>query len=106
MEQGQDRGYHIHAAFFFNGNEVRRDVYKAQQIGELWERITRGQGHINSCNHDKEQYGERCALGVVRRDDLNARRHVHYAMRYLVKDDQQLRIKPEGARCLRMGLRR
>lgn len=106
VEQGDDRGYHIHAAYFFNGNEVRGDVYKAQQIGELWERITRGQGSFNSCNHDKEQYGERCALGVVRQDDLNARRHVHYAMRYLVKDAQQLRLKPKGARCLRMGMLR
>ncbi|MNR38186.1 hypothetical protein D3C85_1562660 [compost metagenome] len=33
VEQGEDRGYHIHAAYFFNGNEVRGDVYKAQQIG-------------------------------------------------------------------------
>ncbi|MDH4872023.1 inovirus-type Gp2 protein [Pseudomonas sp. BN515] len=105
-EQGDDRGYHIHAAYFFNGNEVRGDVYKAQQIGELWECITRGQGCFNSCNHDKEQYGERCALGSIRRDDLNARRHVHYAMRYLVKDAQQLRLKPKGARCLRMGMLR
>ncbi|MGZ0787693.1 hypothetical protein ACXM5X_32650 [Pseudomonas saponiphila] len=56
MEQGDrndGRGYHIHAAYFFNGNEVRGDVYKAQQIGELWERITRGQGYFDSCNHDK-----------------------------------------------------
>lgn len=30
VEQGEDRGYHIHAAFFFNGNEVRGDIYKAQ----------------------------------------------------------------------------
>lgn len=66
----QWRGAHIHAAYYFNGNEVRRDVYKAQQIGELWERITRGQGCFNSCNHNKELYSEQCALGVVRRDDL------------------------------------
>ncbi|MBV7515967.1 inovirus-type Gp2 protein, partial [Pseudomonas sp. PDM25] len=42
VEQGDDRGYHIHAAYFFNGNEVCRDVYKAQQIGDLWARITQG----------------------------------------------------------------
>jgi hypothetical protein len=44
VEQGEDRGYHIHAAYFFNGNELRANVYKAQQIGELWEGITRGAG--------------------------------------------------------------
>ena len=105
VEQGVDRGYHLHAAFFFNGNEVRGDVYKAEQIGELWKDITRGQGYFNSCNHDKEKYkdGDRLGIGMILRSDRKIRSHVHYAMRYLVKDDQQLRLKPVGARCLRMG---
>ena len=103
VEQGEDRGYHIHAAYFFNGNEVRGDVYKAQQIGELWERITRGQGHFNSCNHDKEKYGEDCGIGMILRNDRAIRRNVHKAMRYIVKDAQHLRLKPEGARGVRMG---
>lgn len=34
---------------------------------------------------------------------LNARRNVHYAMRYLVKNDQHLRLKRAGARCIRKG---
>lgn len=105
VEQGVDRGYHLHAAFFFNGNEVRGDVYKAEQIGELWKDITRGQGYFNSCNHEKEQYkdDDRLGIGMILRSALNVRSHVHYAMRYLVKDDQQLRLKPVGARCLRKG---
>ncbi|MFC5698373.1 inovirus-type Gp2 protein [Pseudomonas sp. GCM10022186] len=104
VEQGDDRGYHIHAAFFFNGAGVHKDVYKAQQLGELWERITRGQGHFNSCNHAKEQYGDKLGIGVILRNDRKIRPHVHEAMRYLVKDDQQLRLKPEGARGVRMGM--
>ncbi|AUO21145.1 inovirus-type Gp2 protein [Pseudomonas sp. NC02] len=107
VEQGEDRGYHIHAAFFFSGNEVWADVYKAQQIGELWERITWGQGYFHSCNHDKEKYKDeeedRLGIGMILRSDQDIRPHIHYAMRYLVKDDQQLRLKPSGARCLRMG---
>lgn len=105
VEQGADRGYHLHAAFFFNGNEVRGDVYKAEQIGELWKDITRGQGYFNSCNHNKEKYkdNDRLGVGMILRSDRTIRSHVHYAMRYLVKDDQQLRLKPVGARCLRMG---
>ena len=50
VEQGEDRGYHIHAAFFFNGAEVSADIYRAQRIGELLERITRGQSYCNNCN--------------------------------------------------------
>ncbi|GLH49916.1 YagK/YfjJ domain-containing protein [Pseudomonas lactis] len=109
VEQGEDRGYHIHAAFFFNGNEVWADVYKAQQIGELWERITRGQGYFHSCNHDKEEHKDEGktergrGIGMIFKNDQAIRIHIHYAMCYLVKDDQPLRLKPFGARCLRMG---
>lgn len=106
VEQGEGRGYHVHAAFFFNGNEVRGDIYKAKQIGELWERITRGQGYFNSCNHNKEKYGNRRGIGIILRSDRNIRPHVHDAVRYLVKDDQQLRMKPLRGKCLRKGLPR
>ena len=106
VEQGGDRGYHIHAAFFFNGNEVRGDIYKAQQIGELWERITRGYGCFNSCNHNKERYEDRLGIGLIRRNDHSIRGHVHFAMRYLVKDEQMLLIKPLRGKCLRKGLLR
>jgi len=41
---------------------------------------------------------------MIHRRDLSVRGNVHYAMRYLVKNDQQLRLRPAGARCLRKGL--
>ena len=103
VEQGEDRGYHIHAAFFFNGAQVSADIYRAQRIGELWERITRGQGYFNNCNLKKEKYQDRLGVGLIHRRDLSARGNVHYAMRYLVKNDQHLRLKPAGARRLRKG---
>ncbi|EJN6720882.1 inovirus-type Gp2 protein [Pseudomonas aeruginosa] len=106
VEQGDRNdgtGYHIHAAYFFNGNQVYRDVWKAIEIGELWKEITRGQGYAHSCNHDKEGYGDRRGIGHIQRDDQSIRPHVHKAIKYLVKDDQHLRVKPAGARCLRKG---
>ncbi|AVD88551.1 inovirus-type Gp2 protein [Pseudomonas sp. SWI44] len=106
VEQGDRKdggGYHIHAAYFFNGNEVQGDVYKAIQLGALWEDITHGQGYIYSCNHDKEQYGDGCGIGRILRSDRAIRRHVHKAVKYLVKDGQHLRLRPEGARSLRTG---
>jgi hypothetical protein len=103
VEQGEDRGYHIHAAFFFNGAQVSADIYRGQRIGKLWERITRGQGCYNNCNIDKDKYHDRLGLGLIHRRDLSARGDVHYTMRYLVKNDQHLRLKPVGARCLRKG---
>ena len=104
VEQGEDRGYHIHAAFFFNGAEVSADIYRAQRIGELWQHITRGQGCFNNCNLEKDKHQDRLGIGLIHRRDLSARGNVHYAMRYLVKNDQHLRLKPVGARCLRKGL--
>ncbi len=106
VEQGDrndGRGYHIHAAYFFNGNHVGRDVLKAIEISELWEAITRGQGYAHSCNHDKEQYGDKCGIGRLQRDNQSVRPNVHEAMKYLVKDGQHLRLRPVGARCLRKG---
>ncbi|MNF91451.1 hypothetical protein D3C84_740530 [compost metagenome] len=104
VEQGEDRGYHIHAAFFFNGAEVSADIYRAQRIGELWQRITRGQGCFNNCNLEKDKHQDRLGIGLIHRRDLHARANVHHAMRYLVKNDQHLRLKPEGVRCLRKGV--
>lgn len=106
LEQGDrndGRGYHIHAAYFFNGNQVCRDVWRAIEISELWEEVTRGQGYAHSCNHDKEQYGDKLGIGLIQREDQSRRPYVHKAMTYLVKDDQHLRLKPEGGRCLRKG---
>lgn len=102
-DRNEGGGYHIHAAYFFNGNQVCRDVWKAIEIGELWEEITRGQGYAHSCNHDKDQYGDKLGIGQIHRDDQSKRPNTHEAMRYLVKDDQHLRLKPAGARCLRKG---
>lgn len=106
VEQGDRNdggGYHIHAAYFFNGNEVRGDVFKAIKLGELWEDITHGQGYMYNCNHDKDQYGDECGIGRIERSDRAIRRHVHKVVKYLVKDAQHLRLRPEGARCLRTG---
>lgn len=105
VEQGEERGIHIHAAFFFTGEHVWSDRYKAQQIGELWVETTRGQGYYHSCNEDKESYGDTCGVGVVRRGDAHMRTNVIEAMRYLAKDGQHLRMRPARARCFRVGRR-
>lgn len=105
VQQGEERGYHIHTAFFFNGVKVRSDVCKARQIGDLWEGITRGHGYYYSCNAKKKRYGDDLGIGVIDRDNAAIRRKVHKAICYLAKDEdtQHLRVKPEGARCVRKG---
>lgn len=98
------RGFHAHVAFFFNGDKVRGDIYKAQQVGELWEEVTRGRGSYNNCNRNKEEkYGDRLGIGMIHRDDRVLRDNLYLAMDYLVKDDQHLRLRPLGRRSLRRG---
>ncbi|KAA6171596.1 inovirus Gp2 family protein [Pseudomonas marginalis] len=106
VEQGEERGYHIHTAFFFDGAKVRSDVYKARQVGRLWENITCGLGYYYSCNTNKERYGDDLGIGMICQGDARIRSKVHQAMHYLAKgeDTQHLRVKPTGARCLRKGL--
>jgi hypothetical protein len=58
---------------------------------------------VESCNHDKGRYEDECGIGHLSRGDQKSRPHTHTAMKYLVKDDQHLRLKPAGARCLRKG---
>jgi len=103
VEHGEDKGFHIHAAFFFNGAEVRSDFAKARRVGELWEQITRGQGYFFSCNDYKGNYGDEVGIGLIKRADSEACRKVIKAVSYLTKDNQYLRIKPAGARTFRAG---
>lgn len=103
VEQGEDKGFHIHAASFFNGAEVRSDCNKAREIGELWDQITRGQGYFYSCNDDKASYGDELGIGTIRRADTQACGKVIKAMHYLAKESQFLRIRPAGARTFRTG---
>ena len=103
VEQGVDKGFHVHMAFFFNGSHVRNDWNKAKEIGNLWEQITGKRGYYFNCNADKSRYGKNIGVGPVQRADAQACQNVVNAMRYLAKDDQHLRLKPAGARTFGTG---
>jgi len=107
VEQGEDRGFHIHAAFFFNGSERFRQFHVAERIGELWEAITNGRGYWHDSAREWVKRGgndERRGTGMFQRSDEKGRYAVMELMTYLVKDKgQHLRIKPAGARAYRTG---
>ncbi|EJM13779.1 Protein of unknown function (DUF3296) [Pseudomonas sp. GM21] len=102
VEQGKDRGFHIHAAFFFNGAHVRSDWHKADQIGKLWEKISAGRGYCYNCNADKGKYAT-LGIGTINRSDGQVCNIVIKAMCYLAKQGQHLHIKPKGARTFGTG---
>lgn len=107
VEQGDrtgGRGYHIHAAYFFNGNRTFCDIHKASDIGQLWEEITYSQGWAHSSNQERMPLGVMRGVGCIQRNDKLTREKTHELMRYLVKLDQPLHVKLKGARSLRRGI--
>ena len=88
LEYGDNRKFHYHMVFFFNGAYQQQDIKIAQQLGELWEDITDGQGTYYNCNHGKERYSE-CYLGMVTHHDENKRNAMKY-LEYLVKRDEKI----------------
>lgn len=107
VEQGEDRGFHIHAAFFFNGSERFRQFHVAERIGELWEEITKGRGYWHDSAREWVKRGgndDDRGTGMFQRRDEKGRYAVTELMTYLVMDKgQHLRIKPAGARAYRTG---
>ncbi len=102
IEQGKNKGFHIHTAFFFNSAHVYSDWHKAKEIGELWQKITGGRGYFFNCNADKPKYTN-LGIGTIKRADTQACENVVNTMRYLAKEGQHLRLKPAGARSFGMG---
>ncbi len=115
VEQGEDRGFHLHTAFFFNGSEVFRQFIMAERIGELWCEITQGRGYWHdsalewlkrggdgSCG--KKGKRSKRGTGMFSRRDAEGRHAVAELMIYLVEDKgQHLRIRPAGVRAYRTG---
>lgn len=104
IEQGPDKGFHVHTVFFFNGGKENGDYYLGQRIGALWASITGGRGYYHSCNVNKEAYGDHLGIGTIHRSDLReCSNTIEYVVKYLLKDSQNVRLKPYGARTLGMG---
>lgn len=97
IEQGVERGFHIHTAFFFNPRIVRSDYYKADSLGKLWGRVTRGNGYFYNCNANLSNY-KNVGIGVVDCTDLEKIHNMVSALGYLGKISQELRIKPKNMR--------
>jgi hypothetical protein len=111
IEQGVTRGYHLHTVYYFLGSKHQSDWYMAQQIGQLWERITQGLGTFHSCNTptEKDKYDQLGVLGVgmIHRNDRMACENAIHTAGYLAdyeKEDQYLRMKPKGRRAFATGI--
>nr|WP_302824654.1 inovirus-type Gp2 protein [Hafnia alvei] len=87
MEYGEDHRYHIHAAFYINGQRHRKVWGFWEAIRELWEDITDREGYAHRCE-PKGHYrvrGER----VVSFSDNRGRQGMTYILSYLGKQSQR-----------------
>ncbi|MFJ5375901.1 hypothetical protein ACIPSX_00885 [Pectobacterium sp. CHL-2024] len=87
LEYGEDHRYHIHAAFYINGQRHRKVWVFWEAIRALWEDITDEEGYAHRCE-PKGHYrvrGER----VVSFTDSKGREGMEFILSYLGKQSQR-----------------
>ena len=87
LEYGEDHRYHIHAAFYINGQRHRKVWCFWEAIQSLWEDITDGEGYAHRCE-PKGHYrvrGER----VVSFSDSKGRQGMAFILSYLGKQSER-----------------
>lgn len=90
LEYGQDRMWHYHVLFLFNGQRVKGDYQLAKEIGDYWVNvITRGIGAYNSPNLNRGNYST-FALGNICHNDAQAINNLKAVSDYLVTADKGL----------------
>lgn len=90
LEFGQDRGFHYHCIFIFNGAKSQQDQSLGHAIGQYWrDVITEGTGTYHCCNDFKADYQRQGNLGIgmIHRNDLEMRYHLFKTASYLMKPD-------------------
>jgi len=103
-EYSLDKGIHFHVFFFFNGQEIQKDSFKADQIGKYWnEKITKDKGTYYNCNCNK--YPEH-AIGMLRHNDKQKREYLDNAISYLCKDEQHIKAKSKERSVVRSTIPR
>jgi len=104
LEYGPERGFHYHLIMFFDGSQVRDDVYLAWQIGDYWKVvITDGRGSYWNCNAEKKTYPN-LGIGMIHHIDVEKINYLKQAAAYLIKVDHYVRIlTPDNGRTFGRG---
>ncbi|QPK62896.1 inovirus-type Gp2 protein [Methylomonas sp. LL1] len=104
LEYGPERGYHYHLVLFFDGSQVRDDVYLAWQIGDYWKSvITNGRGSYWNCNDKKAGY-HHLGIGMINYSDVEKINNLKQAAAYLIKVDHYVRmLTPDNGRTFGRG---
>ncbi|MBA0217736.1 inovirus-type Gp2 protein [Pectobacterium brasiliense] len=93
LEHTEQHGYHIHAAFYLNGQKRRRAWGVFEALRDTWKYVTWEEGYSYRCE-SKEHYKVR-GEWVTAHDDIKGRKGMQYILSYLSKQDQ----KNQGVIC-------
>lgn len=90
-EDTPDKGPHAHALFLYDGQQVQKDAYRADQLGMYWnERITEGAGIYHNCNREKDKYLY-CGVGMIDHSDAVKRENLlNNVVPYMLKAEQSI----------------
>lgn len=87
-EYTEDRGVHMHTLFIYDGQQIQKGAFKADQIGEYWQQITEGKGSYHNCH--RNEYA-RDGIGILDHRDSDKRKVLDEdVISYLCKDDQDI----------------
>ncbi|MGG4606318.1 inovirus-type Gp2 protein [Paenalcaligenes sp. Me131] len=102
LEYGEDRKWHYHVLFFFDGQHVRNDYLLAKGIGEYWTHtITRNIGDYYSANMNTSKY-QTVAVGMLHYQDSLKIQNLKAIANYLVKEDKgRLRMRDAANKAYR-----
>ena len=116
LEQGVDKGYHIHWTSFYAGHQHQNDWYMGDTLGQLWLQITCGLGQFYNCNtREIKQHYERLGrlgIGMIYRNDNDQVQQALQAIGYLAdprkidapdKPPQHLRMRPHQSKTFATG---
>ncbi|WP_323884613.1 YagK/YfjJ domain-containing protein [Aeromonas caviae] len=92
LEYGDDRRFHIHVTFIFNGAVHQQDISLGKALGEVWEDITDNNGIYYNCQVRREAYQRwgTDGIGMVHYTDINKQARLLSALSYLTKSDEQI----------------
>ncbi|WP_233963715.1 inovirus-type Gp2 protein [Pectobacterium versatile] len=87
LEYTEVHGFHIHAAFYLNGQKHRKVWAVFEDIRDIWANVTEGDGYAHRCE-PKEHYRVK-GEWVTSYDDDEGRDRILYILSYLSKQDQK-----------------
>lgn len=102
LEAGDRRGIHFHFFFFLLGSTHKCDKYITHKICKYVEKISQNKLYGYNCNA-KRNYFKRIGIGMINHFDEELRGNLEYAVGYLTKSDQLLRVNDNNRRVIGKG---